>query len=98
MLQSILFYQQALLRSESNSDHSKMKNLRKRKKSLEKSNVLKKSAKLVKQKKNCIQTTNTFTIIPTNFVRDQLKNNQIQNIEKKAVHINVKMLHVNQKK
>ena len=43
------------------------------KKSLEKSNnVLEKSAKPVKQK-NCIKKTNTFKLIPMNFVQEQLK-------------------------
>ena len=44
------------------------------KKSLEKSkNVLEEKRKMVKPK-ICIKKTNTFTIITTNFVRDQIKN------------------------
>ena len=65
--------QQALLRSESNRDHSKMKN-ENVKKLLEKSkNILEEKRKMVKQK-NCIKKTNTFTIIAENFVGEKLKN------------------------
>ena len=65
--------QQALLRSESNSDISKMKN-QSMKKSLEKSNnVLEEKRKTVKRN-YCMKKTNTFTIIALNIVQDQLLN------------------------
>ena len=71
MLQPIFFYwQQAVLRGESNRDHSKMKN-ESVKKSLEKSkNVLEKCKN--GQAKNLHKNTNTFTIITMNFVKEQL--------------------------
>ena len=70
LLQSIL-YSQALRRSESNSDHSKMKNEIVKKVTWEvKENTRRKAVK----QKICIKKNNTFTIIAKNFVREQLKN------------------------
>ena len=70
MLQLILHYQQALLRS--TRDHSKMMN-ESVKKSLEKSkNVLEEKRKIVKRK-ICIKKTHTFTIIAMNCVQEQFK-------------------------
>ena len=74
MLQPTSYEQQALLRSENNRDHSKMKN-ESVKKSLEKSkNVLEEKRKMVQQK--IFVKTNTFTIIAMNFVQEQLNANR----------------------
>ena len=67
----LLCWIQIYFRSESNRDHSKMKN-ESVKKSVEKSkNVLEEKRKIVKRK-FCIKKTNTFIIIAMNFVQEQL--------------------------
>ena len=70
MLESVLLQQRALLRSESNRDHSKMKN-----------EGVKNS--MLKQK-ICIKKTNMLTIIATNFVRERLLTNFRANISGKV--------------
>ena len=61
----------AFIRSESNRDHSKIKNETVKKSPEKSKNVLEEKRKMVKRN-ICIKKTNTFTIIAMNFAQEEI--------------------------